>query len=559
VRTVKAAFALAVVLASGCTGLIGSHGSDTQVGGELCVQGAPPPTTRVRRLTKGEIQRSTTAILGMDTTSALANLDADVPINGGSGFTNSDALVVSDSFANGLNLAAETIGTAFKATVTKTAYGSTCYGSDSAAATCAETFIRKTGKLAFRRDVTDDDVTALDAVYMAGRDTGTDGDVGDRFATGLSWVVRAMLQSPDFLYLTELGDPAVANGGKTTLTSNEIASALSFSVIGLPPDDDLIAAAAANQLGDGDARAAQVDRLIAAYPDAWKQQMRLFVPQWLGINYGRPEWAKDTSALPMFSSDLKDALQTETQMFVDDWATSSDGARVDALLTSSSTFVNSVNAPLYGVSVSGSTFQKMALDPTQRAGILTFGGFLGSTSHVAETSPVMRGKVIMQKFFCQDPPAPPANVPPLPPVDQGPPTTTRARFDTHLASDACSGCHKLFQPMGDAFEEYDAIGAFRSEQNGFPIDSSGVLVGATGGDKPVANAIELVKLLAQSGQTDDCVTRQLFRFTVGRPEVPFDSCMLTETAQNLHGADLRQVLTAIIKSDSFVVRTVNIQ
>ena len=86
-----------------------------------------------------------------------------------------------------------------------------------------------------------------------------------------------------------------------------------------------------------------------------------------------------------------------------------------------------------------------------------------------------------------------------------------------------------------------------------------MLVGATGGDKPVANAIELVKLLAQSGQTDDCVTRQLFRFTVGRPEVPFDSCMLTETAQNLHGADLRQVLTAIIKSDSFVVRTVNIQ
>jgi len=559
VGTVKAAFALAVVLASGCNGSIGSHGSGTQVSGQLCVQGAPPPTTRVRRLTKAEITRSTTAILGMDTTSALSNLDADVPINGGSGFTNSDALVVSDSFANGLNLAAETIGTTFKGTVTKTAYGSTCFSSDSAAATCAESFIRTTGKQVFRRYVTDDDVTALDAVYTAGRDVGTDGDVGDRFATGLSWVVRAMLQSPDFLYLPELGDPALANGGKTTLTSDEIASALSFSVIGMAPDDELIAAAAANQLGDGDARAAQVDRLIAAYTDAWKAQMQLFVPQWLGINFSRPEWDKDTSALPMFSSDLKTALQTETQMFVDDWATSSDGARVDALLTSSSTFVNSVNAPLYNVSASGSTFQKMALDPTQRAGILTFGGFIGSTSHVAETSPVIRGKVIMQKFFCKDPPAPPAKVPPLPPVDQGPPTTTRARFDTHLADAACSNCHSLFQPMGDAFEEYDAIGAYRTEQYGFPIDSSGVLVGATGGDKPVANAIELVKLLAQSGQTDDCVTRQLFRFTVGRTEVPFDSCMLTQTAQNLQGADLRQVLTAIIKSDSFVVRTVNIQ
>jgi Protein of unknown function (DUF1588)/Protein of unknown function (DUF1592)/Protein of unknown function (DUF1595)/Protein of unknown function (DUF1585) len=526
---------------------------------QLCVQGAPPPTTRVRRLTKAEITSATTTILGMDTSSALANLDADAPINGGAGFTNSDGLVVSDSFANGLNLAAETIGTAWKATVTKTAYGSTCYGSDSAAATCATTFIQNTGKKIFRRVLTDDEVTALSTVYTAGRDVGTDGDVGDRFATGLSWVVRAMMQSPDFLYLTELGDPSVANGGKTTLTSDEIASALSFSILGMPPDDMLIAAAAANQLGTGDARAAQVDRLISAYPDAFKQQMRLFVPQWLGINFAKPEWDKDTTAVPMFTSDLKSALQTETNMFIDDWSTAG-GAQLGALLTSSSTFVNSLTAPLYGVSVSGTAFVKTALDPTQRAGILTFGGFLGTTSHVAETSPVQRGKAIMQKFFCKDPPPPPPNVPPLPPVDQGPPTTTRARFDAHLADAACSNCHSQFDPMGNAFEEFDPIGAFRTQQNGFPIDSSGALVGATGGDKPVANAVELVKLLANSAQTNDCMTRQMFRFTVGRTEVPFDSCMITQTAQTLGAdADLHQVIKAIVKSDSFVVRTVTNQ
>jgi hypothetical protein len=166
----------------------------------------------------------------------------------------------------------------------------------------------------------------------------------------------------------------------------------------------------------------------------------------------------------------------------------------------------------------------------------------------------------MQKFFCKDPPAPPPNVPPLPAIDQGPPTTTRARFDTHLADAACSDCHSLFQPMGDAFEEYDALGAYRTEQNGYPIDSSGVLVGAPGGDKQVANAIELVKLLATSPQTNDCVTRHLFRFTVGRTEVPFDSCMLADTAKSLgSGADLRQVIIAIVKSDSFVIRTVNQQ
>jgi hypothetical protein len=544
---------------TGATGATG--GTTTTTTSSLCVQGATPSptTTRVRRLTRAEIQLSATAAFGVDTSAALANLDADTAVSGA--YTTNDGLVVSDTFANGLNLAAETIATAFKPTVTKTAYGSTCYASDSAAATCATTFIRNTGKAAFRRTLADTEVTALNTVYLAGRDAGTDGDVGDRFATGLTYVVRAMVQSPDFLYLTELGDPAVANGGTTTLTSDEIANAISYSVIGQAPDATLVAAAAANQLATGDARAAQVARLIAAYPDAWKQQMRLFVPQWLGINFGKPEWTKDTTALPLFSSALKDALATETQMLIDDWATSAAGARVDALLTSPATFINSVNAPLYGLTATGSTFKKVSLDPTQRAGILTLGGFLGTTSHVAETSPVMRGKVIMQKFFCKDPPAPPANVPPLEPPSAAAPTTTRARYDEHLANPACSGCHNTFQPMGDAFEEYDALGGYRTQQNGFPIDSSGVLVGATGGDKPVKNALELVNLLAGSPQTNECVVRQMFRFTVGRTESAYDGCMLAGAAQSLNDgtADLRQVMTTIVSSDSFVVRTVNQQ
>jgi hypothetical protein len=565
-NAVKAAFTFTLVvlptLAAGCNGLIGSHGGGGGGGGgattgQLCVQGAAPPSTRVRRLTKLEIQRSATAVLGIDVTSALANLDSDSAVNGT--FSNSDGLVVSDSFASGLNLAAEAIGTSFKATVTRTTYGATCFSSDGEAATCAETFIRDTGRKAFRRDLTADDIAGLKAVYMAARDIGTDGDVGDRFATGLSWVARAIVQSPDFLYLTELGDPAVANGAKTTITSDEIASALSYSVVGLPPDDELVAAAAASQLADADARGAQVARLIAAYPDAWQQQMRQFVPQWLGINFGKTEWQKDTDALPMFSASLRSALQTEIDMLIDDWAVSSDGALVDVLLTSPTGFINSVNAPLYGMSASGATFQKTALDPTQRAGILTLGGFLGSASHVDETSPTMRGKVILQKFFCAEPPAPPANVPPLPPVDQSAPTTTRARFAAHLADDTCKGCHGFFDPMGNAFEGYDALGAFRTEENGFPVDTSGSLVGAAGGDKPVANAIELVNLLAASPQTHECVTRQLFRFTVGRVEAPFDGCMISEAAQAMGSgpADLRQAITKIVRSDSFVVRTVN--
>jgi Protein of unknown function (DUF1588)/Protein of unknown function (DUF1592)/Protein of unknown function (DUF1595)/Protein of unknown function (DUF1585) len=561
---------VALAVCTGCTGTIGAPasssgpsdppGSDPAVGGkpsaQTCTTTGTPPTTRVRRLTKVEILSSANLLFGLDTTASLSNLDADSQINGG--YSNSDQLVVSDSFANSLNLAADTIAAQFTPTVTRTAYGATCFTTETAAETCAQTFIRSFGKKAYRRDVSDADNAALMVVYTAGREVGIDGNVSDRFATGLSWVVRAVVQSPDFLYLTELGDPAIANGGKTTLLPTEVASALSYSILGTPPDDALVAAAAQNLLSTPEQRAAQAARLIAAYPDGWKQQMRMFVTQWLGINFGRPEWEKSTDAFPSFNDGVKSALETETNMYLDDWASSPDGPRLDTLLTTPSTFINSVNAPIYGLTASGTTFRKTSLDPTQRAGILTLSGFLGSTSHVAETSPVLRGKTVMQKFLCHNPPPPPPVIPPLPPADQSAPTTTRARFEQHVSNPFCASCHSAFQPMGEAFEEYDALGTFRTTQNGFPIDSSGALVGATGGDKPVQNAIELSQILARSQDAFDCVTSQAFRFTIGRLEASYDQCGIAKASQAFSTGqlDVRQLMAAIVRSDSFVARTV---
>src|SRR4051794_37338615 len=175
--------ALAVICGFSCTGIIGQPGSPAGGGGggggesvhsnQCAASSAAPPTTRVRRLTKVEIQNATTAMLSQSATSALSNLDADSQINGG--FSNSAALVVSDSFASGLNTAADTIATQFKATVTTTSYDKTCFSTDTAAETCAKTFIRSFGAKAFRRPITDGDVTGLFAVYQAGRDVGIDG------------------------------------------------------------------------------------------------------------------------------------------------------------------------------------------------------------------------------------------------------------------------------------------------------------------------------------------------------------------------------------------------
>lgn len=563
----RAAYILVPLSVAACTGFIGGSdderaGNDaTRDGGgtassSSCTTTAAPPTTRVRRLTKAELQSTLALVLGADAAAALANVDGDSQANGK--FSNSDETTASSSFVNSLNVAAEQIGTAFKATVKSPAFAEPCFASDVAAEDCAKTFVQTVGAKLFRRTITDQDVSGLTTVYEAARELGTKGDPGDRFATGLSWIVKAMVQSPDFLYLTELGDPSVTNGATTTLLPEEMANAISYSVIGMPPDSDLMAAAAQNQLATPDQRRAQARRLIAAFPDKWKQQMRQFVQEWLGINFAKPDWAKSSADVPLFSAALRDGLQAETAMFIDDWATSPDGARLDELLTSSSTFVNEVTAPLYGVTASGTAFKRVALDPSQRAGILTSGGFLGSTSHIAYTSPVMRGKVIMQKFLCTDPPPPPPVVPPLPPPDSSAPTTTRQRFAQHLTDPACSGCHSRFQPIGDAFEGYDPIGQYRTQENGFPVDTSGALVGGSGGDKPVANALELIHLLAESPDTYACVARQTFRFTIGHREGDFDSCDLarTTTEWSRGNLDIQELILAIVSSDSFSVRTV---
>jgi len=559
--------AICVLASAACTGYIGAKGSNPTgisnssgnpplVDPAKCVVSGPPRSTRIRRLNSDEIQSSIAQSLGSGVMAPLALIQRDRPTNGL--FSNSDYLKVSSSLANAMNVAMETIGSDFKSTVTRTTFDATCFGSDDAGMTCAESFIRTFGKKAFRRPITDDDVAALMPVYQAGREVGIDGNAGDRFASGLSSVVKAMFQAPDFLYLTELGDPAAANGATTKLLPHEVASALSYAVVGLPPDDALTAAADQNQLVTADQRNAQVRRLIDAASDGWRANMRRFVTEWLNVDFDNPNWQKNSDVVRMYSSAVKAAVQTETSMLIDDWSTSAVGSRLDDLLVRPVTFVNSVNAPIYGLTRTGTAFQRVDLDPTERAGILTLAGFLGTTSRPSESSPVLRGKVILQKFLCREPQPPPPDVPSLPVDSATTPKTTRQRFEAHLSNPVCAGCHSQFDPMGNAFEEYDALGVFRSQENGQPIDSSGALVGASNGDIPVTNAIELSKVLAGSIDTKDCVSRQMFRYAIGHTEGESDACTIAVGRQALATGqmDVRDLLSSIIRSDSFVVRTV---
>ena len=240
---------------------------------------------------------------------------------------------------------------------------------------------------------------------------------------------------------------------------------------------------------------------------------------------------------------------------MDDWT--SIGPFFPTLLTSSSTFISQGNAPVYGLAAAGTTFQKQALDPKQRAGILTSPGFLGTYAHIDSSSPVFRGVAIMRRVLCKDPPPVPAVVPPLPAANKADVKTTRQRFDQHTSVAFCHSCHSAFDPMGDVFESYDAVGAYRTEENGVAVDSSGGIVGTVSSDANFGNAVDMVNALAVSHEVHECFARQVYRFSLGRTETDADQCAIQDLTRVFtdKSFDLRELLVAVATSPAFAVRS----
>jgi hypothetical protein len=452
---------------------------------------------------------------------------------------------------------ADGLGALVRPTVTAPAFDAGCFATDAAARAGAATFVRDFGGRAFRRPLDDREVTALLGVYDVGVPTGTDGDVTDRMRSGLDYTVRALFQSPHFIFRTELGPmtAAGATAAATTLTPYELASALSYGTIASPPDAPLMAAAAADQLKTPDQIGAHVRRLIAARPDRFKAMVGEFAVEWLGINFDKPAWVKDTTAYPAFTTALKGALAQETQSYLSDWI--DGGSSLPALLTSTNGFINRDNAPLYGLASTSPTFQKTALPAGQRAGILTQPAFLGSAAHTDGSSPVYRGLAVMSQLLCKSAPPVPAMVPPLPVVDKTMIKTTRQRYAAHETAAFCSACHSMFDPMGDTFENYDGLGQWRTMENGVAVDSSGAIVGTNASNGPMANAVALASALAASPEVHECFARQVFRYDVGRVETDADGCSIAQavTAYSGKNLDLRELLVALATSPAFTTRT----
>ncbi|HXK19720.1 MAG TPA: DUF1588 domain-containing protein, partial [Polyangiaceae bacterium] len=265
-----------------------------------------------------------------------------------------------------------------------------------------------------------------------------------------------------------------------------------------------------------------------------------------------PAWAKDGKLYPEASPAFKGALDQETELFLRDWA---QNPSFKALLTSSKSFVSKDNAPAYGLTITAADFMPTMLDASQRAGVLTLPSYLGSRAHTDSSSPVLRGVAVMKKFLCLEPPPVPAMVPPLPPADKSGAKTTRERFAMHTSIAFCQACHQNFDPMGNSFEHYDAIGRYREQENGEPVDSSGALVGSSS-DAPVADAVALSTLLSTAPDVHSCFVRQTYRFTVGRRERDADACAMSGFTKLFDDKqlDVRELMLALVTAPDALTR-----
>jgi hypothetical protein len=411
--------------------------------------------------------------------------------------------------------------------------------------TCARTFVQTFGARLYRAPVVPAEVDAHLALYDVGAPNGG-------YAHGIELMLRGMLQASRFLYRVELGTTEAVGAKAVKLSGYELAARLSYSLWNTAPDDTLRAAAMNGTLATPAAVMTQAQRMLG---DA---RGKAVVPRFLEAWIRLPELdtvAKDTSRYPEWTDALRASLVGQARGFIDDVVTA-QGGKLTALLTSPTVLIDKNLAAFYGADAAPLTagaFQKTT--QTGRAsGLLTLPAFLATQAKAGESSPIYRGKFVREQLLCQQLPAPPADVPPAPAITAT--TSTRGRLTQHEVDPACSGCHRLMDPIGFAFENYDAIGRYRTSDGGMTIDASGMVVGSVDLDGAFVGVGPLGTKLAGSAQVETCVATQWFRHAMARFEQSADSCSVQAVVDAFRGAggDLRTLPPAIVQTGAFLYR-----
>ena len=409
---------------------------------------------------------------------------------------------------------------------------------------CAREILSTLARRAWRRPVTAADVDGLFAFYREGHAAGG-------FEAGVERAVRALLVSPDFLFRV-VSEPAdAAPGAPYRLRGLELASRISFFLWSSIPDDELLDVAARGGLRDPEVVERQVRRMLA---DPRSEALaKNFAGQWLRLRNVSGALPSDV-IFPDFGESLRQDFVRETELFFD--SVIREDRSVTELLTADHTFLNERLARHYGVpGVYGSDFRRVTLTDPNRRGLLGQGSILTVTSYPDRTSPVGRGKWVLENVLGTPPPPPPPNVPELEPAgDAGKTLAMRERMEQHRANPVCASCHRLMDPLGLALENFDAIGRWRGHMpGGTAIDASGAMPDGAPFDGPA----ELRGLLVRNPeQFVTVVTEKLLTYALGRGVEHYDAPAVREIvrAASEHDYGLASLIVGVVRSTPFQMR-----
>lgn len=467
--------------------------------------GGPPididaPPGGLRRLLSHQYVSSVELLLGPSAAAAVVPPD-DPEVGTFDAFASIDSVPSVPDIEN-YEVAAAAAADAAIADTSVLAQHAPCVSGAAPDASCYVQVAEQLGRLAWRRPLDADQVDRLVAVAEDAQAWG-EGD----FATGLRYELMAILQSPRFLYLVEVGVPG-EDGEPRELDGYEIASRVSFFLLGRTPDGPTLDLAESGEL-DTDEGVRELAESMVSSPAARPTVARFF-GEYLRIRE-LPTKGKSAELFPLFSEELALSMIDETNLLVADIVFQKDASMLD-LFDADYTFVDANLAELYGVTApEGGVWAKVTLpEAQQRAGILTHAGWLAMQSHTNVNSPTRRGLFVAESLYCTDIPNPPADVD-AQPLQPEPGQTLREALEVHMTNDGCATCHVQTDPIGFAFEHYDPIGQFRQVEAGKAIDASGEIEGIGSFE----GAAELMALVKDDPRVPGCLVRNVYMQGIG--------------------------------------------
>ena len=410
---------------------------------------------------------------------------------------------------------------------------------------CAKQILGTLARRAYRQPVSDADMRTLMTFYESGRHDGG-------FEAGIEEGLQRILASPKFVFRVER-DPAAVTNPVYRISDLELASRLSFFLWSSIPDDQLLSAAAKGTLSDPVVLEKQVRRMLAD-PKA-EALTSNFAGQWLHLR-NVTNILPNSDLFPDFDDNLREGFRRETELLFDSIV--KEDRNVVDLMTADYTFVNERLARHYGIpNIYGSRFRRVHITDDARRGLLGQGSILATTSHAERTSPVLRGKWVLENVLDAPVPPPPPDVPQLkPPADGEKPKTLREQMTEHRANPACATCHKIMDPIGFAMENYDPVGAWRTQEPGGPIDASGQLADGT----KINGVVSLREALVKNPDLFvSTVTDKLLTYALGRGLAYYDMPVVRSIVRDSAKDNYRfsSIVLGIVRSVPFEMRTRN--